>query len=309
MANVTIPIFDINNKPRTGCMTKSIPCYVCCSDVKHLHLSTQYYNKQCLLDDDDNPMCYNCMIRHPIDMMTRTRLILTDSTLFGIPFTTQWNDAGAGQFHVDWEAVAGGLWDSLIIAWDKGYWDHALPVDTIAVCGINDIKPIVSSLVDSRVGPINQQVENPEIITKAKDLYMEKVEKLKSKVEAHKKYKNTDDTLAVSRLFRVPALYWGSDDGEYPGINYINYRPIIDAINLDIEAWNANNGSSKVPNLQNTGRRTVGKGARTGFMFNRFREAEHHKKLHFKDEIRADISKRFLKYFEIRAPKIVNFLQ
>ena len=36
---------------------------------------------------------------------------------------------------------------------------------------------------------------------------------------------------------------------------------------------------------------------------------EHHKKLHFKDEIRADISKRFLKYFEIRAPKIVNFLQ
>ena len=312
MVDVTIPIFDINNsKPKTGCVTKSVPCYVCCGralhlDVRHLHLSTQYYNKQCALEGQDRPMCYNCLLHHPIDMMSRTRVILSSSTLFGVPFMPKWNGT---PMHVDWECVAGAVWETLRKCWERSYGQHPLPVDTIAVGGMNDIHPIVASFVDPRVSPINEQLEKEEVISKIKAEFMVRVDKLKTTVDAHKNHKKTDDTLAISRLFRVPAFYWGTDDGEYPSNNYTNYRPVIDAINLAIEDWNAMNGSSKVPNLQNTGRRTVGKGARTLFIFNRFIEAENDKKLHFKDEFRVDITNRFIKYFEHRTPRVVNYME
>ena len=77
--------------------------------------------------------------------------------------------------------------------------DHALPVDTIMIAGLNDIRPIVKSVYDSRANP-NNQPDNEVVCHLIQELFMEKVSRIWTIMQVHWKAKDTDDTLAVSRI-------------------------------------------------------------------------------------------------------------
>ena len=63
------------------------------------------------------------------------------------------------------------------------------------------------------------------------------------------------------------------------------------------------------PNLQSTGRRGLGKGARSGYIFSRYREQDKSNMMHFADKFRIIIAMRLYKYFETRTPNAINYLE
>ena len=192
-------------------------------------------------------------------------------------------------------------------AWERAYWDHGLPVDTIMVAGLNDIKPIVKSVWDHRAPPSNQP--DSEVVSNlANELFMEKLGKIWDTMQVHSRYKDTDDTLAVSRILHVPALYWTEDDGDLPHAKYINYKAVIDTINGGITNFNKEIGSPHAPNLQRTGQRGLGKGDRRKYIFSRFRENIQWNMMHFADKYRIEIATRLFQYFENRTPLTVNYI-
>ena len=96
-----------------------------------------------------------------------------------------------------------------------------------------------------------------------------------------------DDTLAVSRILHVPALYWTNDDGD---LRHSKYKAVIDTINAGITNFNKEKGSPHRPNLQRTGQRRLGKGDRRKYIFSRYRENIHMNMMHFADKYRIDCS-------------------
>ena len=308
-SKMTVPNYTMPKDSKFGSLDKSAPCIVCCGrstklDTRHAHLSTQFYNKQSRALGDTNPYCYNCKSSHDIDMMSRTKLFLTTSTLYGVPFLGKW--AGL-PMHCDWDAVSGGTLDTMRKAWERAYWDHGLPVDTIMVAGLNDIKPIVKSVWDHRAPPSNQP-DSEVVCNLASELFMGKLGKIWDTMQAHSRYKETDDTLAVSRILHVPALYWTEDDGDLPHSKYTNYKAVIDTINGGITNFNKEIGSPHAPNLQRTGQRGLGKGDRRKYIFSRFRENIKWNMMHFADKYRIEIATRLFQYFENRTPLTVNYI-
>ena len=95
MAAKTLPFYMIPNNSKFGSLSKSSPCIVCCGrnsvlDIRHTHLSTQHYHKVSTQLGDDSPWCYHCNSSHKMDMMTRIKVYLTTSTLYGVPFLGGW---------------------------------------------------------------------------------------------------------------------------------------------------------------------------------------------------------------------------
>ena len=305
----TVPFYTMPKESKFGSLDKSSPCIVCCGrsltlNTRHAHLSTQYYNKQSVLLGDPAPYCYHCKTSHDIDMLSRTKVYLTTSTLYGVPFLGDWPGLA---MHCDWEAVSGGTLDTMRRVWERAYMDHALPVDTIMIAGLNDIRPIVKSVYDFRANPTNQP-DNEVVCHLAQELFMEKVSRIWTIMKDHCKAKDTDDTLAISRILHVPALYWTEDDGDLPHPKYVNYKAVVDAINVSITAYNKEIGSPHAPNLQRTGQRGLGRGDRRKYIYSRFREDTKWNMMHFADKYRIEIATRLYQYFEIRTPKTVNYL-
>jgi hypothetical protein len=154
----TVPFYKIPKDSKFGSLDRSAPCIICCGrspklNIRHAHLSTQHYNKQSLLEGDTSPWCYHCNTDHQVDMMTRTKVFLTTSTLYGVPFLGGWPGLA---IHCDWEAVSGGQLDTMRKVWERAYGMHTLPVDTILVGGLNDVRPIVQSIYDFRAPPATQ---------------------------------------------------------------------------------------------------------------------------------------------------------
>ena len=304
----TVPFYSMPKDSKFGSLDKSAPCIVCCGrsltlNTRHAHLSTQYYNKQSLLQGDTTPYCYHCKTSHMIDNMSRIKVFLTTSTLYGVPFLGEWPGLA---IHCDWEAVSGGNLDTMRRVWERAYSEQSLPVDTMMVAGLNDIKHIVKSVYDFRADPSNQP-DNEVVCHMAQEIFMEKVSRIWSTMQVHCKSKDTDDTLAVSRLLHVPALYWTKDDGDLPHPDYVNYK----AINVSITSYNKEIGSPHAPNLQRTGQRGLGRGDRGDrgkYIFGRFREDIKWNMMHFADKYRIEIATRLYQYFEIRTPKAVNYL-
>ena len=304
------PNFRIPMSPKYGSLNRSSPCIICCGrstkhNIRHIHYSMQYYFKQCILEGITTPWCYHCNLEHPIDHMTRTKLFLSTSTLSGVPLIEGWPGL---DIHCDWETIPGSQLDTLRKAWERGYDRHPLPVDTMLVGGLNDIKPIVKSIRDPRA-PSNNQPGEDFIINRSQELFMERVRHLWQTIQRHSRDRDTDDTLAVSLLLHVPALYWHDHDGDLPSMNYFNYKSIIDAINTSIESFNSEIGSPFTPKLQRTGERTLGKGARTTYIWSRYREEEKAEMLHLKDKYRLELTTRLYKYFEHRTPKAYPYLE
>ena len=105
-----------------GSLRTNIPCVVCCGKnkqlkTKHQHLSTAHYYKEMTKLGELSPMCYFCDMHHPINQMTRAKVILTSSTLNCVQFTEGWGWKDMQPTHVDIESIAGGKIDALRKAW------------------------------------------------------------------------------------------------------------------------------------------------------------------------------------------------
>ena len=102
---------------------------------------------------------------------------------------------------------------------------------------------------------------------------MNSIRGLHKLVLQHSAIHGVDSTLAVATVLHVPALYWHADDGPPPTPDYINYKGLVDTLNLKIEAFNIENGASNAPKLHQTGERPLDKGKKRKYMFNAFRES------------------------------------
>ena len=312
MANDSpVKIYNSLKKSNAGSLDKSSPCCICVGrasnqlDIRHFHLSTQYYYKQCYKNGDTNPYCYHCKRNHPADPMSRIRCLVTSSCLSGIPYLREWEGYS---HHCDWECTSGGTYDTGRKNWERCYSTHPLPVDTIVAGGWNDVKQLVREHTDPRISPLDQQLESQEVISNIDQAFREKLEKFWKTVQEHKKEKETDDTLAFLKVFLVPAYFWTNEDGNPPSEDYLNYQPVIDAVNLTIGAFNVEIGSPHAPNVHTTGRR-YGKKSKSSYIFTRFREKEKAKMLHLADPFRVSMTMSLMKYFEARTPKSVNCLE
>ena len=207
-------------------------CIVCCGrnlkmKINHKHLSTFHYNKMMVSYGIMTPMCHFCDIVHPIDHMSRQRVILTSSSLSDVQYLLGWSWHDKPPTHCDIEAIPGSTIPTLRKAWERSYLGNPLPTDTVLHAGLNDVKSLAAPHITAGT-PMSQIAElvSEDIITAVKCLH-------RLIIEHSNKYE-VRDTFAVGTLLHVPALYWSEDFGPPPAANYVNYREVIDVTNLKI---------------------------------------------------------------------------
>ena len=129
--------------------------------------------------------------------------------------------------------------------------DNPLAIDTVLHAGLNDVKDLAKSHLAAKL-PMNKIADqvSDDIITAIKCLH-------RLVIEHTNKY-DVSDTFAVGTLLHVPALYWTDDCGAPPTSSYVNYREVIDATNLKIEAFNIEIGATSAPKLHQSGEREAG---------------------------------------------------
>jgi hypothetical protein len=234
--------------------------------------------------------------------MTRQRVILSTSTLSGVPFQHGWGWAGEKPLHCDMETIPGSNIHTLKKAWERAYAGNPLPIDTLLAGGLNDIKNMVRSHVRNRMEDMDMIAEMV-----AKDL-INTIRNLYNTIQEHSKKFDTDNTLAVMTVLHVPAMYWHEHDGPYPTPDYLNMKPVVDKVNLTIEAFNLEIGSRSAPKLQQSGERGRQGGKVRVYMMDSFRESKPEKKMHLKNEYRSQMVHRIVKYFEKGTPRAYQHL-
>ena len=258
-------------------------------------MSTAWYNRQMNLLGKSLPMCHFCDIPHAIDNRTRQNVILSDSTLSGVQYLQGWGWADEEPLHCDLEAVPGAKVVALKRVWERAYMRNPLPIDTVLVAGLNDIRDTARLYLG--------RYTLEETANKASEDIMTSIRGLHKLVLDHSATHGVDSTLAVATVLHVPALYWHHDDGPVPSPDYINYKGLIDTLNLKIEAFNIENGASSAPKLHQTGERPLDRGKKRKFMFNAFREVDKANMMHLKDHKRFKMVNCLVKYFTKAKPK------
>ena len=130
--------------------------------------------------------------------------------------------------------------------WERAYARNPLPIDTVLVAGLNDIRDTARLYLG--------KYTLEETAHKASDDIMSSIKGLYRLVEEHSTTFSVKSTLAVATVLHVPALYWHKDDGPPPSPDYINYKELIDTLNLKIEAFNIENGASSAPSSTRLGK-------------------------------------------------------
>ena len=247
-------------------------------------------------------MCHFCDVTHPIDHMTRHKVILSTSTLSGTQYMEGWGweDNEPHRIHVDMETIPGARISTLRKAWERAYAGNPLPIDTVMVAGLNDVIQLVKHYGNQHdMEQIDELVSND---------IMADITAFHSTMVQHSQRYDVDDTLAVSLILHVPMLYWHEDDGELPTPDYINYKSVVDRTNLKIEAFNIEHGSSKAPKyLHLAGERGLSRNRKI-YMWQAWREANKEDKLHLKDPHRIKIVKMLCKYFTTVTAKTYQHL-
>ena len=282
-----------------GSLRTNMPCVVCCGKnkrlkTKHQHLSTAHYNKEMSKLGEFSPMCYFCDRPHPIDHMTRVKVILTSSTLNGVQFTEGWGWEDKQPTHVDIESIAGGKVDTLRKAWERSYARNPLPIDTLLVAGLNDLK-YFCKLERIRLG------SRADLAEPVSEAIMVHIRLLDTLIKEHATKHQVQNTFAVSTLLHTPSMYWYEADGDVPTPTYVNLKHVVDRTNLKIREFNLLNGISAAPKLHGSGDRKRGKNKR-GYQFSHWREANREDMLHLKDPQRMLMMMACVAYMEKATP-------
>ena len=298
------PSYRIQLTQAMGSLNKTSPCKICCGrgsnmSMYHQHFSTAYFNKQMVLKGDMRPQCYFCDTRHPIDHRTRQNVILSTSTLSGVPYLTGWGWGDERPTHCDMETIPGGKIVTLRKAWERAYSSNPLPIDTVLVAGLNDVRDLYRLYKDKH------SIE--ELAELVSDDIIDAIEFLLKVVKQHSVRFDVDDTLAVSTILHVPAMYWHDDDGNYPTANYVNLKEVVDKTNLKIAAFNLKNRMT-APKLHQSGERSLKHGKKRVFMWNAWREEDKHNMMHLKDQHRFKMVRLVVKHFEKSTPRSVQHL-
>ena len=233
--DIMAPNFRLKMDMEMGSMTKAAPCIICSGKnnnfkVHHIHYSTTWYNRQMSSKGVSHPMCHFCDVPHAIDNRTRLNVILTDSTLAGIQYLQGWGWEDQDPLHCDIEAIPGAKIVALKRAWERAYHRNPLPIDTVLVAGLNDIRDTARLYM----GKYNLE----ETANKASEDIMSSIRGLHKVILEHSVSHNVKSTLAVATVLHVPALYWHKDNGAPPSPDYVNYKDLVDTLNLKIEAFN-----------------------------------------------------------------------
>ena len=299
------PNYRLKMTEMMGSITKASPCIICCGrnkslQIRHIHLSTSYYNKQKIKEGDMRPLCHFCDIPHQVDHMTRQNVILTTSTLSGIQYLQGWGWNGIPPTHCDMEAIPGAKIHTLKKAWERAYMTNPLAINTVLVAGLNDVKDTAKLYLNKYTMEQVAEFVSEDILNSIKGLHR--------LIRDHSKKYDVVDTFAVGTILHVPALYWHDDDGPVPSDSYVNYRSIIDRTNLKIEAFNIEVGSSSAPKLHQTGERCLKHGQKRIFMWDVFREEAKSDMMHLKDPQRFKMAKCIVKYFDKATPRAYQHL-
>ena len=99
------------------------------------------------------------------------------------------------------------------------------------------------------------------------------------------------------------------DDGPPPTSSYTNYKPLVDTLNLKIEAFNIENGAKSALKLHQTGERTLDKGKKRIFQFQAFREPNREDMMHLVDNKRFKMVKCLVKYLTKATAKSYQHLE
>ena len=283
------PNYRIEMNSSMGTLDKSSPCIICCGhnlslNIRHVHLSTTWYNRQMALQGNHSPMCHFCLIPHPINNRTRQNVILSTSTLSGVHYMQGWGWGDDTPLHCDMETVPGAKIIQLKRVWERAYRDNPLPLDTVLVGGLNDIKELVMAY--KGLYPMKQLAEM------VAESVMLSITGLHTIIKAHAYEHEVEDTLAVATILHTPAMYWNEGDGEYPTLDYFNMKEVIDRTNLEIEAFNLKNGKPNAPKIHLAGERKK-KGKRE-YMMGAWREDAKQDKMHLTDTHRFRVTKKLV---------------
>ena len=295
-----LPNWRVQMTTAMGNMDKTMLCEVCCGKNKrmkvfHQHLSTYHYNKYMASLGESNPMCYFCDVHHPIDNMTRAKVILTTSTLSGVQFIKGWSWDDELPMHVDIESIPGARIPTLRKAWERAYDRNPLPIDTLLVAGLNDVNYFTNL-------SLNNGVSYADLAEPASEGIMTHIKLLYSTTTDHAEAKQVDNTFAVSTILHAPSMYWHEVDGDVPTPTYLNLKHVVDKTNLKIEEFNLLNGVGAAPKPQGTGERKRGKNIR-GYHFSHWREEQKQDMLHLKDPHRVKLMKAMVNYFKMATPR------
>ena len=296
----TMPNYRVSMRDFMGSITNTSPCVVCCGrnkylNISHEHLSTAWYNKQCTIIGDMDPYCYFCDMLHPMDNMTRQKVILSDSTLHGVQFLQGWGWQDQKPVHCDTETIPEASLNTLKKAWERSYSGNPVPIDTIVVGGLNEIRSLVNTHMMNKAGDMD------EIAKLVAQEFNDSMLNLLTMMRDHSKKYETNDTMCVMTVLQVPAMYWHPHDGPYPTPDYVNMKQVIEKVNLTIEAFNLKYGSSTAPKLHQTA--TRGRKGKRVFMMDSFREEKKEDKMHLTDELMFDMTRRIIKHFEHGTPR------
>ena len=186
--------------------------------------------------------------------------------------------------HCDMETVPGAKIIQLKRVRERAYRDNPLPLDTVLVGGLNDIKELVMAY--KGLYPMKQLAEM------VAESVMLSITGLHTIIKAHAYEHEVDDTLAVATILHTPAMYWNEGDGEYPTLDYFNMKEVIDRTNLEIEAFNLKNGKPNAPKIHLAGERKK-KGKRE-YMMGAWREDAKQDKMHLTDTHRFRATKKLV---------------
>jgi hypothetical protein len=297
------PNYRLQMSQTMGSLDKNSPCRICCGknqrlNIRHIHLSTCFYNKQMTLQGNMTPMCHFCDTAHTIDHRTRQNVILSSSTLSGVPYMVGWGWGDHTPTHCDMETIPGGKIITLKKAWERAYCSNPLAIDTVIVAGLNDVRDLTRLYKDNHNMDQLAELVSEDII--------HAYESLHKVVMDHSKQYDVDDTLAVATILHVPAMYWKEDDGEFPTEDYFNLKEVIDKTNLKIQAFNLKIGRSNSPKLHQAGER--GKKGKRIYMWDAWREDSKQDMMHLKDPHRFNMIRLIMTYFEKGTPRSYQHL-
>ena len=230
-------------------------------------------------------LCSSCQLTHPARESYGLNICVSTSQLhnFHQPRTP-------GVFclpdtiHVDWVTIPGAVLSDLIQAWITDYKRERTPMRILVVAGLNDL------------------LKGGDRVS-----VMAALRQFKEVVELNNQYHaGTPNQFAVAPLLLPPRLAWYEDNPPPgPPLSYANRREEIQALNLDIEQFNAQNGIANVPHLNLLGARRY----KLWYEDGTYRQVTHHRmgqwrenedrfdKLHLNDAMRIRLSKMVQDYF------------